>query len=52
MLKDSGVEFEKIERQVPKKIIFKLIPNTDENIMDDIDPEVFDDEIIEEGFLF
>ena len=52
VLRDSSLEFEKIERQVHKKIIFKLIPNTDENVMDDIDPEVFDDEIIEEGFLF
>jgi hypothetical protein len=52
VLKDSGVEFEIIERQVPRKIIFKLIPNIEENVMDDIDPEVFDDEIVEEGFLF
>jgi len=51
ILKDTNIEFVRVDK--PKKILFKLIPNKKDVVIDDISiDEIFDDEIVEEGFLF
>jgi len=51
ILKDTDIEFVRFDK--PNKILFKLIPNKKDVIIDDISiDEIFDDEIIEEGYLF
>jgi len=50
IIKDTDLVFEKIKNRT--KILFKLIPSIDEDLMLEIDTEIFDDELLEEGFLF
>jgi len=50
IIRDTNMVFVKVPH--PKKILFKLIPSICEDPMKEIDTEIFDDEILEEGFLF
>jgi len=54
ILRDSGVEFEKIvARKKNKPTMYKLIPDdSPPDALKDIDVEIFEDEIVEEGYLF
>lgn len=51
IIRDTDIEFEKTIK--PQKILFKLIPNKEDIVINDIGiDEIFDDEIVEEGYLF
>ena len=50
VIKDTGIEVE--EAKAVKKILYRLKPDMTESAMEDIDVDMFDDEMLEEGFLF
>ena len=50
ILKDVDINYEKHKKG--ESVLFKLVPNFNEDPMKDVYIEAFDDEIIEDGNLF